>query len=131
MHKKQAKNIMIFKKHLKIELSENLQLMEYQCRCKYSSCYQTLISQELIDAFESFRVSCGSKPLHVLSGYRCHKHNSEVGGMATSRHLLGLASDIAKPKSMSIEEFSYRAKEFFDVVIPYVQNNFIHCHINP
>lgn len=32
--------------------------------------------------------------MRVNSGYRCAKHNKEVGGKASSKHLLGRAVDI-------------------------------------
>ena len=33
-------------------------------------------------------------PFIIESGYRCEKHNREVGGKPDSAHLYGLASDI-------------------------------------
>ena len=35
------------------------------------------------------------KPLHINSGYRCSALNEAVGGVATSQHRLGEASDVA------------------------------------
>lgn len=35
------------------------------------------------------------EPLKITSGYRCEKHNDEVGGSKTSSHLKGLAVDVA------------------------------------
>ena len=32
--------------------------------------------------------------LHINSGFRCKKHNAEVGGSKTSSHLKGLAADV-------------------------------------
>ena len=34
------------------------------------------------------------KPIVVNSGYRCAKHNREVGGVTQSQHLVGEAADI-------------------------------------
>ena len=34
-------------------------------------------------------------PVLVNSGYRCTKHNAEVGGVQRSQHLVGEAADIA------------------------------------
>ena len=34
-------------------------------------------------------------PVLVNSGYRCPKHNAEVGGVANSQHMKGEAADIA------------------------------------
>lgn len=38
-------------------------------------------------------------PFVITSGYRCEKHNKDVGGSLTSAHRLGLAVDIACPDS--------------------------------
>jgi len=37
--------------------------------------------------------------LKITSGYRCEKHNREVGGSETSSHLKGLAVDIGIDRS--------------------------------
>lgn len=37
------------------------------------------------------------KPLVITSGYRCAKHNAEVGGEPDSAHLYGWAADIQTP----------------------------------
>ena len=34
-------------------------------------------------------------PFRITSGYRCRKHNSEVGGATHSAHVTGYAVDIA------------------------------------
>ena len=34
-------------------------------------------------------------PFLITSGYRCEKHNKEVGGSSTSEHLEGIAADIS------------------------------------
>lgn len=34
------------------------------------------------------------KPIYVSSGYRCPKHNAEVGGVPNSQHMRGEAADI-------------------------------------
>lgn len=40
-------------------------------------------------------------PFVITSGYRCEKHNKEVGGSHTSSHLKGCAVDIAAPDSVA------------------------------
>ncbi len=34
------------------------------------------------------------KPIYVTSGYRCYRHNLEVGGVKNSQHMQGEAADI-------------------------------------
>lgn len=42
-------------------------------------------------------------PVMVNSGYRCARHNAEVGGVANSRHLLGCAADV-RPRDLELIE---------------------------
>ena len=56
---------------------------------------EALVENVLDPARERF-----GKPIIVNSGYRCPKHNKEVGGVANSQHLRGEAADI-RPSSTS------------------------------
>ena len=42
---------------------------------------------------EKIRAYFGGRPYTVSSGYRCAKHNKDVGGVANSRHTIGKAMD--------------------------------------
>lgn len=44
-------------------------------------------------------------PIAINSGYRCERHNREVGGVADSPHMGGLALDLACPDGMRYETF--------------------------
>lgn len=48
-----------------------------------------LVNNVLDPAREQF-----DRPVAINSGYRCQKHNLEVGGVANSQHLRGEAADI-------------------------------------
>ena len=50
--------------------------------------------QPLLDLLESVRTHFNA-PTIVLSGYRCETHNKNVGGAKKSKHLKGIAADIA------------------------------------
>ena len=52
------------------------------------------IGQKLMDMCQAVREKLGI-PLHVSSGYRCVKHNGEVGGVNGSYHIKGLAADLS------------------------------------
>lgn len=54
-----------------------------------------------VQVFEPVRAILG--PLHVNSGFRCGKVNAAVGGVPTSRHVLGLAADVV-PLDMPLHE---------------------------
>lgn len=75
-------------------LSPNFTLSEFACPCRYHDCNVTLISRRLIEALQRLR-DVMKEPLTVTSGYRCERHNTEVGGSAKrSQHSLGLAADV-------------------------------------
>ena len=71
-------------------------LDEFKCRCCESngtlqavSNTKALVENVLDPARERY-----GGPVTVNSGYRCVKHNREVGGVAVSQHLRGEAADI-------------------------------------
>jgi uncharacterized protein YcbK (DUF882 family) len=51
------------------------------------------------------------KPVSIESGYRCKKHNRDVGGATHSRHLQGDATDI-KVKGLSPDEIADNCEHF-------------------
>lgn len=46
-------------------------------------------------------------PITVNSGYRCPKHNAEVGGVANSQHMKGEAADIA-PAGFGFQDSGFK-----------------------
>jgi len=120
------------KKGVKKQLSPHVNSSELDCKCKNIHCCWTIFSHDLLEKFEELRTSCGNRPLHITSAMRCVDHNFRVGGLKSSKHLLGLAIDVACPDHLEFDEFFYRASQVeFDMVIPYKENNFIHVHLNP
>ncbi len=71
------------------KLSENFNLIEFQCRC----CGQVKLSPELLDKLQALRTKI-NKPLVITSGFRCKDHNIFVGGAQRSQHLEGTAADV-------------------------------------
>ena len=61
----------------------------FKCRC----CGKFIHNQHLINELEIVRAVWG-KPIHIISGTRCHAYNEQVGGAKESRHLTGEAADI-------------------------------------
>jgi hypothetical protein len=53
-----------------------------------------LVNEAALDACQALRDRLG-KPLIVLSGYRSPEHNRAVGGAKASKHMEGIAFDIA------------------------------------
>ncbi len=73
-------------------------LSEFDCRCSeygtdYCGGHPDTINEYLLSYMEIIRSYFGDKPVHVNSCLRCPTHNSNSGGVSTSKHLSGLACD--------------------------------------
>ena len=64
-------------------------LSEFACPC----CGANNINEDFVKLLDKIREAYG-KPMVVKSGYRCKKHNEEVGGVPESAHVDGVAADI-------------------------------------
>ncbi len=73
-------------------MTANFQPSEFACRCCGRGA--EIVKPKLIAALQWVRNDWG-RPMAVTSGYRCPKHNAEVGGAKSSAHVFGEAADIA------------------------------------
>ena len=73
--------------------TKNFKVSEFACKC----CGKNKIDQRVINMAQTIRDELGV-PVGVNSGYRCEKHNAEVGGVKNSKHVLGLAADLSCSK---------------------------------
>lgn len=80
-----------YKKGDNTRVSTNFRAKEFDCKC--SRCSETLIDTALVDILQKIRTHYG-KSVNNNSGYRCTKHNAEVGGASGSHHTKGMAADI-------------------------------------
>ena len=71
------------------QLSTHFSSAELACKC----CGVYVENKELLFRLEMLRAKLG-KPIIITSGYRCPRHNKEVGGVANSQHTKGTAVDI-------------------------------------
>lgn len=69
---------------------QHFKLEEFECPCCGLSEMCIDFIEELDKAREEADIS-----FVITSGYRCAKHNEEVGGKENSAHTYGLAADIA------------------------------------
>lgn len=82
-----------------LQLSPHFNINEFHCHCNYPECRVTYLDSDLIEYLEKKRTQIG-KPFKVNSGFRCEKHNRDVGGKPRtkkskgSEHMRGLAADI-------------------------------------
>jgi len=76
-------------------ISGHIMLSEYRCPCCAVIPYDTEspAHRELFQAYEAIRTTL-NRPLRITSGFRCPKHNADIGGEPLSVHLFGLALDI-------------------------------------
>jgi uncharacterized protein YcbK (DUF882 family) len=64
-------------------------ISEFDC----PHCGKNEMDQNFINRLDKAR-EYAATPFIISSGYRCKKHNKEVGGSESSSHLKGLAADI-------------------------------------
>lgn len=74
------------------ETIEHFNYDEFFCKCGREH-DQQLVDSHLVKLLDTAREIAGI-PFVINSGYRCLKHNREVGGIEHSSHLRGLAADI-------------------------------------
>lgn len=72
-----------------VQLSENFNLMEFQCR----HCGSVMIDPELVRRLQQMRDRF-RRPIVITSGYRCPTHNRAIGGVPGGQHERGTAADI-------------------------------------
>lgn len=88
-------------------LTRNFKRSELECPC-CGRCEMNPIFMERLQVFRDLY----EKPLTVVSGYRCPKHNREVRGSPKSDHIRGDAADIRVHDKSSIELFRLRELAF-------------------
>jgi len=107
-------------------ISKNFNLSEFSCKC----CGSVKIDSEVVKRLQLMRDKI-QKPIIITSGYRCPKHNQEVGGAENSYHTQGLAVDIVVD-GYSLDELEMIAKEVgFRGLGIYRSANFIHLDLGP
>ncbi|MCS7233519.1 MAG: D-Ala-D-Ala carboxypeptidase family metallohydrolase [Synergistetes bacterium] len=107
----------------KVKISFHFYLNEFECPC----CGTVKIDEILLQRLEALRILWGM-PLRVTSGFRCEKHNKEVGGVDNSLHMQGRAVDLAV-KEEDQGKFLTLAKLIGLRVIPYPKRGFVHLDL--
>ena len=79
---------------------KHFSLNEFRCKCckELPADAWMYVEHMVNNVLDPVRGLFG-KPIKVNSGYRCEKHNKEVGGAKNSQHLTGQAADIAAEHS--------------------------------
>lgn len=104
---------------------ENFKLEEFKCPC----CGKVEMQDSFLKLIDIARTTAGV-PFVITSGYRCEKHNKEVGGKADSAHTKGYAADIkCSDSSTRFKIISALIKAGFNRIG--IANSFIHCDCDP
>ncbi len=105
------------------DLSAHFSRQELQCRC----CGRLEVDSRLLDGLEALREVAGV-PVIVHAGYRCARHNAEVGGAVHSEHTLGRAADVHLPgrSLQQMYELASSVAEFAEGGIGVYDENFLH-----
>ena len=72
------------------DLTKNFSRYEFACHC---GCGCADVEEKLVEHLQELRDLIG-QPVIVVSGCRCHAHNTAVGGATHSQHLFGCAADV-------------------------------------
>ena len=84
---------------------------EFACKCgKYCDGYPAEIDMDMVKIADQIRMKIG-KPITINSGLRCKTHNSNVGGVSNSQHLLGKAADLGCPSGCTPAQIASIAEE--------------------
>ena len=82
------------------DLSRNFNRSEFACKGEDCCDHSAPVHPDLIEALQTLRDRI-EKPLSIISGFRCNRHNEAVDGEDHSFHTLGMAADVACPDGIS------------------------------
>ena len=108
------------------DLSGHFSLVEFQC----PDCHVGKPSPHLLSILEGARVLYG-RPLIITSGYRCKKHNAEVGGVEPSEHgnYQTQTTDAADIAAISADDRYELVKIFLGFGVPRLGIGNYHLHV--
>lgn len=123
-------DLLVYEKNSNGNIHEYLRVSEMDCKCENKSCRRTLVNSRTASSFYIVRKYFGKK-IFINSGFRCIIHNEAIGGKILSYHTLGCAMDLRPEKEEDLHTLIKLCKEYFDVVIPYLLDGFVHVHQLP
>lgn len=100
---------------------KHFSLREFFCNCSTVEILGTLDSPCVIPNLMRLSFILGvirrriGVPMIINSGYRNDEHNSRVGGVPTSQHLLGSAADVRKSSKLC-SYFNFHRDELHDLL---------------
>lgn len=92
------------------DITKNFSRSEFACRGDNCCDNSAPISKYFVRSLQALRNLIGKEvgydvPLTISSGFRCRKHNKNIGGAEHSRHTMGDAADVMCPEELTVDEF--------------------------
>ena len=81
---------------------------EFECFC---GCGFNTVDYELAEVVDKLREHFNA-PVFITSGCRCEAHNKAIGGAKSSKHMLGIASDLKVAGVNPTQVYDYLNKEY-------------------
>lgn len=108
-------------------MTKYFKMQQFACKC---GCQQNNISPVLVQMLDTARSTAGI-PFIITSGYRCMKHNKNVGGVNDSQHMNGNAADIVwKDYNQLYLIINALLLAGFNRIGIHYQKKFLHCDIS-
>ena len=87
-------SVKTYKYNDKTQLTEHFNVQEFKCKCGKN--HDIKIDDKLCPVLEKLMIKARAVKGNISSGYRCKKHDKDVGGSGkeTSSHVAGYACDI-------------------------------------
>lgn len=115
------------------DLTKDFSRDEFRCHCCGGLKFEVFVKQlakalqELRDLIEA---EIGEHPILINCGYRCVKHNGEVGGSLQSRHKISMAADVRCPGLEPVELAGFAQRiEAFDRSGIGIYEDFVHLDV--
>lgn len=99
-------------------------LDEFACKC-CGELPAKGMNTALLRKLDELRAKLGC-PIIVTSGYRCPRHNQEIGGVDNSQHVKGNAADIYCTERSVYELYTLCLEVGFDGIGYYPMDGFVH-----
>jgi uncharacterized protein YcbK (DUF882 family) len=109
------------------DITKDFSRVEFDCHC---GCGANLTKPKLVMILQVIRDHF-ERPVRVISGTRCARHNRKVKGARHSQHLLGTAADIsiAGIAPRAVAKFAKSLMPGYGGIKPYA--TFCHLDIRP
>ena len=100
---------------------------EFRCHC-CGKLPEKGMDAKLLQLLDDMRDAV-KQPLIINCGFRCPKHNAEVGGVADSQHLTGQAADVDATEIGVVILADLADKLLADGVGRYPNDKFVHVDV--